>query len=282
MKIAVTAASGSLGGEIVRQLVADIGKDNVVGIARTPSKAEHLGIKVRQGDYNSKSDFESALKGVEVVLIVSGMDAPEKRIGQHRNIIYAAREAGVRKIVYTSIVGLEGRSTFDAIVQSNRQTERNIKASGLEWSIGRNGLYIEPDVEYIETYKKEGKIANSAGNGLCSYTTRSELAFAYAKMILNEDRNGKTFNLTGEAITQHQLTEYLNKAFGTSLEYEEMSPEAYLAFQQKSNGEFLGSIIAGIYSKIRNGEFNVPSEYESAAGRPHLEWDRYFSSIKNL
>lgn len=279
MKVAITAASGQLGSEIARQLIKEIGVENIVGTARTISKAEHLGITVMPGDYNKKSDFDEALKGVEVVMIVSGMDAPEKRIEQHRNIINAAKAAGVRKIVYSSIIGYEGSSSFDAIVQSNRQTEHDIKESGLEWSIGRNGLYIEPDIEYIETYTKEGKIANCAGDGLCSYTTRSELAYAYVQLIKEDDRNAQIFNLAGEPISQTQLTAYLNAAFGTSLEYVEMTPEAYLAFQQNVNGEFLGKVIAGIYLKIRNGEFNIHSGFEAAAGRKHLEWKDYFTSL---
>ena len=279
MKVAITAASGQLGSEIAKQLVSEIGAENIVGTARTLSKAEHLGITVMPGDYNKRSDFDEALKGVEVVMIVSGMDAPEKRIQQHRNIINAAKAAGVRKIVYSSIIGHEGSSSFDAIVQSNRQTEQDIKESGLEWSIGRNGLYIEPDVEYIETYKKEGKIANCAGDGLCSYTCRPELAYAYVQLIKEDDGIGQIFNLAGEPISQTQLTAYLNDAFGTSLDYEEMSPEAYLAFQQNANGEFLGKVIAGIYMKIRNGEFNIQSDFEAAAGRKHLEWKDYFTSL---
>jgi NAD(P)H dehydrogenase (quinone) len=278
MKAAVTTASGQLGSAIVRELVGELGNSNVVGIARTPGKAKNLGVEIRKGDYNSKSDFEKALDGIDVVLIVSGMDHPEKRIEQHRTIIRAAKEAGVKKIVYTSIIGKEGSSTFDPIVQSNRQTEKDIQESGLDWVIGRNGLYIEPDIEYLDQYVKEGKIANCAGTGLCSYTTRPELAFAYSRMILNNNRNGNIYQLAGEAITQQQLVEYLNKTFGTALTYEEMTPKDYRVFQKKVNGEFLGTVIAGIYTKIRNGEFNIDSDYQKAAGRDHIDWDSYFSS----
>jgi NAD(P)H dehydrogenase (quinone) len=280
MKIAVTAASGHLGSAIVKQLIKEIGKEDIIGIARKPEKAKHLGVEIRKGDYNSKADFDIALKGIDVVLIVSGMDHPDNRIEQHRNIINAAKEAGVKKIVYTSIIGIDGKSSFDPIVQSNRQTEKDIQESGMEWAIGRNGLYIEPDLEYIENYNKDGKVMNCAGNGLCSYTTREELAFAYSQLIINEDRNGKVYNLAGEAITQQQLTAFLNDVFNTNLTYEDMNPKAYLEFQQKANGEFLGTVIAGIYMKIRNGEFNIKSDYEKASGRKHIGWDEYFNSLK--
>lgn len=279
MKVAVTTASGKLGITIIKALITEIGSDNVIGIARSPEKAKSFEVEIRKGDYNNKDEFLEALKEIEVVLIVSGMDHPDKRIGQHRNIIEAAKENSVRKIVYTSIVGKDGSSTFDTIVQSNRQTEKDILESGLEWSMGRNGLYIEPDVEYIENYKIEGKIANCAANGLCSYTTREELAYAYTQMILHDDRNENIYNLTGKAITQSQLTDYLNKAFGINLIYEAMTPEAYLELQQKVNGEFLGKIIAGIYTKIRNDEFNIESDFEKAAGRRHISWEDYFKQL---
>ena len=281
MKVAVTAAGGGLGSAIVKTLASQIGNEIVVGIARTPEKIRHTGVEIRKGDYNSKADFENSLPGVEILLLVSGMDPPDKRIEQHRNVINAALEAGVRKIVYTSIFGKEGTSSFDPIVKSNRQTEKDIRESGLRWSIGRNGLYIEPDVEYIDTYRKNGEISNCAGEGLCSYTTRDELAYAYAQMMLNESRDQQIFNLGGEAITQHQLAGYLNSAFGTNLSYKEVSPEAYLKFQQETNGEFLGKIIYGIYNKIRNGEFLMDSDYKKAAGREHISWAEYFASLKS-
>ncbi len=276
MKVAVTAANGNLGTAVIRNLKLEIGADNVIGIARTPEKAEHLGVEIRKGDYNKQSDFDLALKGVDALLIVSGMDEPDLRIQQHQHIIDAAKNAGVAKLVFSSIIGKPGKSTFDPVINSNRQTEKDIQASGLSWTIGRNGLYIEPDVDYIEHYKADGKITNCGGSGMCSYVSRDELGYAYAKMLLNNDRNGKVFNLCGAAITQAQLTAYLNKAFDLKLIYEEITPEAYLAFQQQSNGAFLGTIIAGIYTKIRNGEFHISSDYLAAAGKNHVQWEDYF------
>lgn len=279
MKVAVTTANGKLGAEIIKQLRVEIGNKNVIGIARTPKKVAQLGIEIKKGDYNNKADFIMALEDIDVVLLVSGMDTPSKRIEQHRNVINAAKEAGVKKVVYTSIIGKEGTSTFDAIVNCNRQTEKDIQESDLDWSIGRNGLYIEPDVEYIKKYKEAGKVANCAANGLCSYTTRNELAFAYTQMILNEDRNSTIFNLCGESITQTELTKYLNLTFGTTLNFENIEVKEYLKLQQKMNGDFLGKVIAGIYTKIRNSEFAIKSDYESAAGRKHIEWNKYFKQL---
>ena len=84
--IAVTAARGKLGSEIAKATVEIVGKENVVGLARPPSKVGSLGVEIRPGDYESPADLEKSLDAVDTVLLVSGMDAPEKRIEQHRNV----------------------------------------------------------------------------------------------------------------------------------------------------------------------------------------------------
>lgn len=280
MKIAITSASGQLGAAIVEASVNLVGGDNVIGLARTPEKASSLGIEVRPGDYNSPVDLENSLQGIDHLLLVSGMDAPENRIEQHRNVIEAAKRAGVSKIVYTSIQGAEEGTAFTPVVQSNRQTETDVRDSGLDWVIGRNGIYIEPDVEYIDQYKQRGEVANCAGDGKCGYTTRSELAYAYARMLTESNHDGQTYNLHGEAITQQQLTNYLNEAFGTDLKYRSMSIEEYRDDRTAELGEFMGNIIAGIYEGIRNGAVDNPSHFAQAAGREHLDWKTYFDQLK--
>ena len=269
MKIAVTTASGNLGSTIINHLKQEIGAENIAGIARTPEKAAFLGVEIRKGDYNSKEEFLEALKGVDVMLLVSGMDHPDKRIQQHRNVIEAAKENGVQKIVYTSIIGADEGNAFSPIVASNRQTEEDIRNSGLLWAIGRNGLYIEPDLEYIDTYKKDGAIINSAANGKCGYTSRQELAFAYFQLLINDSLNGKTYNLFGEPITQQQLTEAINAAFNLSLEYKSISVEAYIQERQAALGEFMGTVIGGIYEGINTGKFAGNSDFLTVAKRPH-------------
>lgn len=269
MKIAVTSANGQLGSSIIKHLIEEIGTDNVVGIARTPQKAQHLGIEIREGDYNSRSHFDKALQGIDVVLLASGMDDPHKRIQQHRNVIEAAKLNGVQKIVYTSIVGDENSTSFSAVVSSNRQTEQDVRESGLEWVIGRNGIYIEPDLEYIDNYVAAGEISNCAGDGKCAYTSRAELGHAYTQMLLHEKHNGKTYNLVGEAISQAELAQLINKVYHTNLAYTPVSVETYKEERKAALGDFIGTIIAGIYEGIQKGVNDVHSDYEVAAGRPH-------------
>ncbi|WP_339827081.1 SDR family oxidoreductase [uncultured Parasphingorhabdus sp.] len=280
MTIAVTAVTGQLGTEIANSLSGMNTGEPVIGLARTPEKAKGMDIEVRAGDYNNRDQLEQSLSGVDTVLLVSGMAAPDDRIEQHRNVISAAGAAGVKKIVYTSIQGAEKDTAFSPIVQSNRQTEADIRASGLVWAIGRNGIYIEPDVEYIETYKARGEIANCAGDGKCGYTNRPELAYAYACMLTGSKHDGQTYNLHGELLTQAQLAQYLNRTFGTQLQYRSMSVAEYCEERIAELGEFIGTVIAGIYEGIRNGALDRASDYQEATGRPHQSWDGYFRSLE--
>ena len=279
MTIAITAVSGQLGGAIARNLIQSPGSETIIGLARTPANAKGLGIEIRPGDYGKPDQLRASLDGVDALLLVSGMDAPDARIQQHRNVIEAAKAASVRKIVYTSIQGAEEGTAFSPVVQSNRQTEADVRDSGLAYAIGRNGIYIEPDVEYIDNYKARGEIANSAGAGKCGYTTRSELAHAYACLLTNGNFNGQTFNLWGTSISQTELTDYLNDAFGTSLTYREMTPQEYVVDRTAELGDFIGPVIGGIYEGIRLGVYDVPSDFEAVAGRAHQSWSDYFGSL---
>lgn len=167
--------------------------------------------------------------------------------------------------------------TLRPVIRSNRQTEEDIRQSGLAWSIGRNGIYIEPDIEYIESYKAQGRIRNCAGDGACGYTTRKELAFAYCQMLLEEKHKGQTYNLHGDALTQAQLADHLNRAFNARLVYEPVSVDLFRRERAQELGEFLGGIVTGIYQAIADGNLNNPSHFAQAAGRAHQRWKDFFT-----
>nr|WP_306269343.1 SDR family oxidoreductase [Pararhizobium sp. IMCC3301] len=278
MTIAVTAASGQLGREVLQALLRlNVGRP-IIGLARSPSRAADLGVDIRPGDYSDSETLTGSLAGVDALLLISGNGPPEERIVQHRNVIDAARAAGVRRIVYTSIQGAEQGTAFSPVVQSNRQTEADIRSSGLNWAIGRNGIYIEPDIDYIPNYVAAGEIVNCAGNGRCGYATRFELAHAYARLLIDDARPGDTYNLHGDRLTQNQLASYLSQMADSQILYRAISAKDYLEDRTRELGPFIGAIITGIYEGIRDGALDHPSDYEAAAGRPHQSWDDYFQA----
>lgn len=149
----------------------------------------------------------------------------------------------------------------------------------MNWVIGRNGIYVEPDIEYIETYKKLGGIFNCAGDGKCGYTTRPELAYAYTRMLAEDKHNASIYNLHGEAITQYQLAEHINGAFGTDLTYSPMSVEDYRKERVAELGDFIGAVISGIYQGIREGKADNPSHFSEVSGREHVSWQAFFENL---
>jgi len=269
MKIAITAVSGHLGRAIAIEAINTLGRDRIIGLARTPDNVKIDGIEIRKGDYNQPDILETSLQGVNALILVSGMDTPQKRIIQHQNVINAAKKSGVKRIAYTSIYGEPNNTTFDSIILANRQTEIDIQNSGLQWTIGRNGLYLEADLESIKQYKRNNLITNCAGEGKCTYTTRRELARAYTEMITNTNHLSKIYNLCGPAITQTELTQAINYAFDLNLTYKAVNIEEYIKDRTTVHGKFLGEIIAGIYVCIQNNTFNVSSDFERVLGRPH-------------
>lgn len=269
MKIGITTANGHLGAKIIQQLLKQEAKHELIGFARTPEKAEFLGIEIRKGDFDQPADFEKGLKGIDVLMLITGMDPPGKRSVQHKNIIDAAVKNGVRKIVFTSIIGSPEVSGFAPIVRSSRDTEKMLKESKLQWIAGRNGLYIEPDLEAVKSYAKEGKISNSAGDGKCSYTDRDELAIAYARLLTDDSFNNRTYNLCAEGITQNELCEFINEAFHTKLSYEPLDIKEFTTGRVKAHGEFLGGVIGGIYESIQLGAFEVIPDFDQITGREH-------------
>ena len=279
MRIAVTAASGRLGAAVVRATSSLVGKEHVVAVARSPRKAKGLDVEVRAGDYDHPDQLRAAFEGIDTALLVSGTAPSEVRVGQHRNVIDAARSAGVRKLVYTSAQGPEDGTTFSPVVQGYRQTEADVQASGMAWAIGRNGVYIEPDLEYIETYARNGEIANCAGEGKCGYTTRPELAYAYARLLTQQTLESGVYRLHGEPITQTTLAEYLGETFGVPLRYRAMGVDEYRAERVRELGTELGSVISGIYAGIRSGAYDQPSDFAAVAGRPHQSWVDYFARL---
>jgi NAD(P)H dehydrogenase (quinone) len=271
MKVAVTAASGNLGQLLLPELVRLIGADNVVGIARTPDKISTPGIETRQGDYEHASDWPVALEGIDTVVLISSPAGPWDRVQMHRHVIEGAKQAGVRKILYSSVTGngKEADTLYAPVAAINRQAEQDIQESGLEWSVPRNGLYLEFDVAHIVNAANEDNIFhNNGGEGRCGYITRDEIAVATAQMTVDDRHNGKIYNLVGECHTQTELVQMVNEIYCLEIRYEPITDEECLAKLEPLRGEIVANMLTGCYQCIRSGAYDVVSDFEAATGRP--------------
>ena len=282
MRVAITAASGQLGAAVVAATVAEIGPENVVALARTPSNAQHLGVEVRPGSYDNPAELEQALVGIDHLLLVSGMAPPDQRVEQHRNVIEAARASGVRKLVFTGVQGPESGTAFSPIVQSSLQHRG--AGQGEPGSTGRSAATASTSsLTWSTPRPTSSRVRSPTAPARGGAPTRHgpNLAFAYARLLTRSEHDGETLNLSGEAITQADLARYLAGAFGTEIGYRSMSVEDYRVDRTAELGEFIGSVIAGIYQGIRDGAYDTVSDYEAVAGRPHQQWDDYFGSLSS-
>jgi NAD(P)H dehydrogenase (quinone) len=275
MKVAVTAASGNLGKATLKYLIAEIGADNVVGIARSVDGISTPGIEKRCGDYNSREDFTEAFRDIDTVVLISAPVGDWDRVAMHRNVIGAARGAGVGKMLFTSIIGngKEEGTWFWQTQQVNRQAELDLQNSGLEWVVARNGLYLEKDLRHIVQANNTGVYRNVVGDGRCGYITVDELAYATAKLALDDRHNGQIFNLVGESLSQAGLVDLANRIYGMNVRYETISDEDNIAVLMKDpkiavRGEKVAKMLTGCFQAVRVGAFDVESDFERAAGRP--------------
>ncbi|MAF84767.1 MAG: NAD(P)H-binding protein [Gammaproteobacteria bacterium] len=274
MKIAVTAASGGLGQAILKYLSAETGAANTIAVARSPDRVNTPNIEVRRGDYQSVSELTEAFSAIDTVVMISAPVGDWDRISMHRNVIEAAKQAGVRKVLYTSVVGngLEEDTWFWKTQQINRQAEIDLHESGLEWIVARNGLYIEKDLAHIVHAKNAGVYNNIVGDGKCGYISVDELAYATAKLAIDNDSNGQIFNLVGETLTQVRLVELANQVFDMDVRYEVITDEENIAELMKDpkiavRGEKVARMLTGCFQAVRAGAFDVESDFERAAGR---------------
>jgi len=276
MKVAVTAASGGLGTAILGYLIADIGAGNVVAVARSPDRVDVTDIETRRGDYLSVAELAPAFSGIDTVVMISAPVGDWDRVAMHRNVITAAKQAGVRKVVFTSVVGngREEQTWFWPSQQVNRQAEIDLAESGLEWVVARNGLYLEKDLAHIIHAQGTGVYRNIVGDeGRCGYITVDELAYATAKLAIDDQANGQVFNLVGDNLTQAGLVELANEVFDMDVRYETITDEENIAELMKDpkiavRGERVAKMLTGCFQAVRVGAFDVVSDFERAAGRP--------------
>lgn len=228
-KIAVTGATGQLGRLIVADLLQKVPAHNVVAIVRNPDAAKDIaekGVDVRVADYDDATALNSALQGVGRLVFVSASEVG-KRVPQHRNIIEAAKAAGMKLVAYTSL--LHADSTPLPLAPEHRETEAMLKASGLNVVILRNGWYTENYLGSVGAALEHGATIGAAGEGKVASATRADFAAAAAAVITsNEDQAGKTYELAGDsAYSLSELAAEISRQSGKPVVYNDMPQNDY-------------------------------------------------------
>lgn len=161
--IAITGATGQLGHYVIESLMKTVPASQIVAIVRNPAKAQALaaqGITVRQADYGDEAALTSALQGVEKLLLISSSEVGQ-RAPQHRNVINAAKAAGVKFIAYTSL--LHADTSPLGLADEHIETEKMLADSGIVYTLLRNGWYSENYLASAPAALEHGVFIGAAG-----------------------------------------------------------------------------------------------------------------------
>lgn len=225
MTIAVTGATGQLGRIVIEKLKQQLPAAEIVALVRDPQKAQGLGVSARAADYGRPDTLLPALAGVERLLLISSSEIGQ-RATQHANVIAAAKQAGVRQIVYTSVLNADTSPL--SLAQEHRQTEADLKASGLAYSILRNGWYTENYLGSLGAALQHGAFIGSAGDGRIASATREDLAEAAVAVLTGSGHENRTYELAGDsAWTLADLAAEVSRQTGKPIIYQNLPQAEY-------------------------------------------------------
>ena len=228
--IAITGATGQLGQQVFANLLNTTAANQLVAVVRNPAKAEALsqkGVVVRQADYGDEAALTRALQGVDKLLIISSSEVGQ-RAPQHRNIINAAKAAGVKFIAYTSL--LHADTPPLGLADEHVATEKMLADSGIPFALLRNGWYTEHYLASAPAALEHGVFIGAAGEGKIASATRADYAAAAARVIAEDGHAGKVYELAGDhGWTLSELAAELAKQSGKNVVYQNLSQADFAA-----------------------------------------------------
>ena len=285
--ILITGATGNLGKATIDFLLKkNIPANNIAALVRDPAKAEFLknnGVNIRVGDYDDYSSLLTAFKGVDKLLLISGSDIV-KRGRQQENAVKAAKEADVKHIVYTSFERKNESETspIATLAKAHIDTERDIKAIGMKYTIMRNNLYAEVLPMFMGKKVLETGIFLPAGDGNASFAPRLDMAEAAANIISGEGHENKEYLITNDTnYSFADVASLLSELTGRQVLYHSPSAEIFTETLSKV-GVPMDMIVmsAGFCEAIRQGEFSTTkSDLGYQLGRKPTTLKEYLKSV---
>ncbi|RKR90428.1 NAD(P)H dehydrogenase (quinone) [Micromonospora pisi] len=270
--IVVTGATGHLGQLVVDELITrGVPAGEIVAAVRSPEKAAGLaarGVQVRRADYNEPESLAAALAGAEKVLLISGSEVGQ-RVAQHRNVVEAAKAAGVRLLAYTGTLNAD--VTEIMLADEHKATEVVIRESGVPFVFLRNAFYFEVYSANFPAALEHGALIDAVGDAQLSVATRADFAGAAAAVLVTEGHENKVYELGGEpSFTMAELATELSRQSGRTVVYNNLSVAEYAAFLASVG---LPQAIADIFADASGGAsrgdgFTDSGDLSRLLGRP--------------
>ncbi|RQO30800.1 NAD(P)-dependent oxidoreductase [Taibaiella sp. KBW10] len=269
-KILITGATGGLGGAVVNFLKSQVPVSDIAILARNAESEQvkayqNEGIGVKIGTYDDKNSLIKAFTGIDILYFVSGNDI-DARMAQHEQVVSAAKEAGVKHILYTSTVrkNESAAAPLYPVVSTHVQTEEWIKASGMTYTILRHNLYAEVILMFLGDQLLQTKsIFLPTGDGKTSFVVREDFAQAEANIIAQAAQHeNKIYELNGtEQLSFAEIGTIIAGASGTELQY--TSPDV-TTFTDALSAAGLPSVVIDTLSQfsqaIAAGEFDTVTD----------------------
>ena len=224
--IAITGATGNVGGRVARRLAA-VGADHrlVVRDASRVAALDGVGVAVAES-YSDTDGMRRALIGAEVLLLVSGRESAN-RVEEHKSAVDGARDAGVERVVYLSFQGAAPDCTF-TFGRDHWHTEAYIRDSGMDFTFLRDNLY---QAALVQMVGPDLVIRGPGGDGRLAAVTHDDVADAAAAALTDAAHAGQTYTLTGpHAVSLAEAAAEISEASGRKVSYHaESVEEAYLS-----------------------------------------------------
>ncbi len=219
--IAVTGATGQLGHLVIKHLLKRTVAEQIVALVRNVEKAESLktlGIEIRYADYSKPETLGPALEGISKLLLISSSEVGQ-RTSQHKNVISAAKQAGVKLVAYTSLLNAD-KSPL-ALAEEHFETEAYLKEVDIPHVLLRNGWYTENYLASIAPSLANGGFIGCAKEGKISSSAREDYAEAAAVVLTGEgSQSGKVYELAGdESYTLAEFCTIISEESGKTVPY---------------------------------------------------------------
>ncbi|MFI6479003.1 SDR family oxidoreductase [Nonomuraea sp. NPDC050663] len=257
MTIAITGATGRLGGRVAARLAA-AGVPQTM-LVRDPARAPALpGATVVRAAFGERERVREALSGHDVVLMVSASEAPD-RLEQHLAFVDAAAAAGVGHLVYVSFYGASPSATF-TLARDHWATEEHIRAGGLPFTFLRDNLYADFAPFMVGD---DGVIRGPAGQGRVAMVAQDDIADAAVAVLRDPGAHaGRTHDLTGpRALTFGEVAETMTRVLGRKVAYHpESVEEAYASRERYGAPRWQVDAWVSTYTAVAAGEMEGVSQ----------------------
>ncbi|MCP2276833.1 NAD(P)H-binding protein [Nocardia amikacinitolerans] len=272
--ILVTGATGTIGSEIVRQLVKRAVP--VRAVTRDPERARTPeGAEVVHGDYKDAASMAAAMTGIESAFLV-GVLGPEDA-DTDRALVASARTAGVRRIVKLSAIGT-GDADLGRVGTWHLPGEQAARESGLEWTVLRPSTFASNTLSWSEPVRAGLPVPNLTGEGAQGVIDPRDVAAVAVEALLSATHSGHTYTLTGpELLTAADQAAALAAALGHPIEVvdvpEKQAREHMLAAGMSA--EYIDGALAG-QAYVRAGRNAIRTDdVRTVLGRPprtYADW----------